>query len=350
MKTKDKTSAAPSRQSAPDTPGAVLEGDTIGHVLDFLRREKPPVSGAAIAAHLGITRTAVWKHVVALREMGYVVKSHKRLGYILASAPDAAVPTEVLPLLRTRALGRRYRYLESTGSTNSVLAQLAARGAPEGTVVVAERQETGRGRMARGWFSPPGTGLYVSILFRPEMEIAQATSLPLIVGLAATEALAPYLPGNPPQLKWPNDVHIGGRKAAGILCELGAELDSIHHIIAGIGINVNLTAADLPDELRETATSVRMAAGAAVRRAELLAAFLDCLEKYYFEWTQRGLAPFLPRLRERDALLGRAITVDRAAGAVYGVAEGINPDGSLRLRLPDGSLEPVYSGDAHIRQ
>lgn len=350
MKTNDKTSAAPSSQAAPDAPGAELEADTIGHVLDFLRREKPPVSGAAIAARLGVTRAAVWKHVVALREMGYVIKSHKRLGYILASTPDAAAPTEVLPLLRTHVLGRRYRYLKSAGSTNSVLAQLAARGAPEGTVVVAEQQETGRGRMARGWFSPPGTGLYVSILFRPEMEIAQATSLPLIVGLAATEALAPYLPGNPPQLKWPNDVYIDGRKAAGILCELDAELDSIHHIIAGIGINVNLADGDLPAALRETATSIRMATGTVVRRAELLAAFLDCLEKYYFEWMKRGLEPFLPRLRESDALMGRAITVDRASGTVCGVAEGINPDGSLRLRLPDGSLEPVYSGDAHIRR
>lgn len=267
-----------------------------------------------------------------------------------ASVPDAAVPPVVLPRLRTRTFGRVYHYLDSTHSTNAVLARLAAQGAPEGAVVVAERQEAGRGRMTRGWFSPPDSGLYFSILLRPVTEVARATSLPLVIGLAVADALAPHLPVGEPRVKWPNDIMIGERKVCGILCELHAEMDGIQHIVAGIGINVNLEAGALPYVLRPIATSLKMATGVAVHRAELLAALLGHLERDYAAWQQQGLAPFLDRLRDRDALLGGTITVERADDTLSGTADGVNPDGALRLRLADGRIESVYSGDAHIRR
>ena len=317
-------------------------------VLNLLAAAEGPLSGEAAAERLKLSRTAVWKQIEVLRGSGYTIAAHGRNGYRLIAVPNAAVPTEVLPRLRTRTFGHAYHYLASTPSTNAVLCRLAAQGAPEGAVVVAERQEAGRGRMSRGWFSPPDTGLYFSLLLRPTVEVARVTSLPLVVGLAVADALAPHLPAGEPRVKWPNDIWIGDRKACGILCELQAEIDGVQHVVVGIGINVNLEARALPVELRSIATSLKMAAGVTVQRAELLAALLDHLERDYAAWQRQGLAPFLERLRDRDVLLGRSITVERAAGALSGTADGVHPDGSLRLRLPDGCIESIYSGDAHI--
>ena len=318
-------------------------------VLKLLAAADGPLSGEAAAKRLKLSRTAVWKQIEALRGTGYTIEAHGRNGYRLTAVPNAAVPTEVLPRLRTRTFGHVYHYLASTPSTNAVLGRLAAQGAPEGAVVVAERQEAGRGRMSRGWFSPPGTGLYFSLLLRPTVEVARVTSLPLVIGLAVADALAPHLPVGEPRVKWPNDIWIGGRKVCGILCELQAEMDGIQHVVAGIGINVNLEAGALPDELRTTATSLKMATSVTVQRAELLAALLGFLERDYAAWQRQGLAPFMERLRDRDALRGHTITVERPAGALAGTADGVNPNGSLRLRLPDGRVESLYSGDAHIK-
>jgi len=319
-------------------------------VLRLLAAAEGPLSGEAAARQLNISRTAVWKQINILRGYGYTITSHGRNGYRLVEVPNAAVPTEVLPRLRTRSFGHAYHYLATTPSTNPVLSGLADRGAPEGTVVIAERQEAGRGRMSRGWFSPPDAGLYFSLLLRPTVDVARVTSLPLVIGLAIADALAPHLPVGEPRVKWPNDIWIGGRKVCGILCELQAEIDGVQHVVAGVGINVNLDARALPVELRSIATSLKMAAGVTVQRAELLASLLDHLERGYAAWQRQGLAPFLKRLRDRDVLLGRSITVERAAGALSGTADGVNPDGSLRLRLPDGRIESIYSGDAHVRR
>jgi BirA family biotin operon repressor/biotin-[acetyl-CoA-carboxylase] ligase len=319
-------------------------------VLRLLTEADGRLSGEAAARRLNLSRAAIWKQIEALRSVGYAIESHGRNGYRLAAVPNAAVPSEVLPRLRTKQFGHNYHYLTSTPSTIGVLARLAEQGAPEGTVVVAERQEAGRGRMARGWFSPPDAGLYFSLLLRPTVEVAQVTSLPLVIGLAVAEVLAPYLPAGEPQVKWPNDIWIGGRKVCGILCEMQAEMDGIHHVIASAGLNVNLEAQALPAELQDVATSLRMATGQTVSRADLLAALLVQLERDYALWQQGGLDPFLQRLHARDALLGRPIIVERAAGTLAGVADGVNPDGSLRLRLADGRHAAIYSGDAHIRR
>lgn len=319
-------------------------------VLALLREQGGTLSGEVAAAHLKISRAAVWKQIRALRALGYTIESHGRLGYRLTAAPNAAVPSEVTPRLRTRLLGRTYHYLARTDSTNAVLAKLAAQGAPAGTVVVAEQQGAGRGRMARGWHSPPDVGLYCSILLRPQVEVAQITSLPLVVGLAIADVVASYLPAAQTKVKWPNDIWGDGKKICGILCELQAETDGIHHVIVGIGINVNTATKDFPHDLQETATSLKRVGDSIVSRPDLLAALLARLESDVELWQRDGLTPFLPRLRARDALYGRTVTIDRAAGEpLTGVADGVNADGSLRLRLPDGRETAVYSGDAHMR-
>lgn len=254
-------------------------------------------------------------------------------------------------LSRTVTIGRDLRLLGETGSTNSDLARAAAEGAPDGTVIHAEAQRTGHGRQGRSWASPRGTGLYLSILFRPDLEPSVAATLPLMIGCAVAEAVQPFLGEKKAMLKWPNDLQIEGRKLCGILCEMKMRegCAKVDHIIAGIGINVNLRLSDLDPETAKIATSLAIAAGHGFEREAVFAAILGSIESSYRQWLEEGFAPFPGRIARRDALAGKEIRVDRGAGRIVsGVASGIFPDGSLRLRLPDGSFEPVYSGDAHV--
>lgn len=305
------------------------------------------VSSRLLCERLGITRAAVWKQIETLRAVGYVIEACTRRGYRLVSAPDRPCAAEVLPLLSTRCLGRDLRYLAETGSTNRDVAALAQAGAEQGVAVVADRQNAGRGRMTRVWFSPPDVNLYVSLLLRPEVEPARAASLPLVAGLAVAEALEYLAPACAPKIKWPNDILSGGRKLCGVLCEMQAEADRVRYIIPGVGVNVNLTRAMLPAELRDRATSLRMEAGHAFSRAAVLAAILNAFEPLYDRWRTDGLEPLLPRLAQRDALCGRKIQLEQGGRLLAGRADGILPDGALRLVTAQGAV-PVYSGEAHI--
>ena len=305
------------------------------------------VSSRAICERLGVTRASVWKQVEALRADGYAIEACSRRGYRLAAAPDTPRAAEVLPLLTTRRLGRECQYAEETASTNRDAAERAQAGAPEGLVVAAGRQREGRGRMTRAWFSPAAANLYFSVLLRPEVELARAASLPLVLGLAAAEALAELAPEAEPRIKLPKDNLAHGRKLCGILCEMQAETDCVRHIVAGVGVNVNLTREQFPEELRDRATSLRSEAGRTFSRAAVLAAILNRFEPLYDTWRAEGLAPLVPAVNARDALRGRAIALDQGGRRVEGRAEGVQADGALLLQTA-GGLVPVYSGEAHI--
>ncbi len=254
----------------------------------------------------------------------------------------------VLPLLTTETLGRDFHYVERTGSTNTLLDALAQGGAAEGSVVVAGEQSAGKGRMARGWFSPPGGGIYFSLLLRPEVTINSVSGLPLVLGLAVSKLCDRWVGEKAALVKWPNDVLIGGRKCCGILCEMRGDPDRVEYVVAGIGLNVNIAEEEFPAEVRERAIALGTAAGRELPRAEMLADLLLLIERYYREWLVEGLKPFLPRLARRDALAERKIEVRKSSGMVVGRAAGLNPDGSLRLELGDGEIRSIYSGDAHI--
>lgn len=305
------------------------------------------VSSRAICERLAVSRAAVWKQVETLRAGGYVIEACSRRGYRLVAAPDTPHAAEVLPLLTTRRLGRACHYADETGSTNRDGAARALAGADEGLVLVAGCQTAGRGRMTRAWFSPPGANLYFSLLLRPDVELAQAASLPLVLGLAVAEALSGLSPEVRPLVKWPNDILVQGRKVCGILCEMQAETDRVRHIIAGVGVNVNLTRDALPDDLRDRATSLRIETGKTFSRAAVLAAILNRFEPLYDRWRAEGLAPLVPAVNERDALRGRIITLEQGGRRIEGRADGIQPDGALLLRTSEG-LVPVYSGEAHV--
>lgn len=319
--------------------------------LPDLLRQQPNawVSGQTLCAALGVSRAAVWKQVHSLVLHGYTIEARPRMGYRLMAVPEAPLPGEVQPRLTTRRLGRELIWLDSVDSTNRVLGEKAAAGAAEGLVVAADTQTAGRGRLDRVWFSPPGKNLYASILLRPAAPLDRAPSLALLLGLAVRRAVRALAPALDPRLKWPNDLWVDNRKLCGILCDMQAEPDRVHYVAAGIGLNVNTASADFPPEIRASATSLQIAAGRPFPRSEVLAALLNALEPVYRRWEKKGLAPFLNELNEADLLKGRAVTLIQGTRAWSGRADGIAPDGALRLIGADGEITAVYSGDIQVR-
>lgn len=312
-------------------------------VLGFLAEAGDEfVSGEAISDKLGLTRAAVWKHVEALRAHGYRIDAVPARGYRLAGIPDRLTPLELRPLLNTHDLGHALHHHEVIASTNDRARELAEEGAAHGEVVIAESQTGGRGRRGRPWVSPPGLNVYLSVVLRPELPPSRATELTLLTSVAVCDALRQA--DVPAEIKWPNDLLIGGRKVAGILTELASEPERVHWVVVGIGVNVNATEADFPEELRPIATSVRIERGAPAPRALLVAACLTSLEAWLDRHAEEGFAPIREAWRERAGTLGRDVTVRAEGRDVVGRAEDIDASGALLVRT-DRGLERILSGD-----
>ena len=321
--------------------------DTTGRILELLKAGGEYLSGEAIGAQLGISRSAVWKHVRDLKEAGYGIVSSPKKGYGLRAAANIPSAAEVTPHLKTRTLGRRIEYLATVDSTNRAAGELARQGAVEGTVVVADAQTAGRGRMGRQWVSPPGANLYFSVLLTPNVEPARVPQLALVAAVAVHEAIAACCPEAAALIKWPNDILVGGRKVAGILCEASMEADRVHRVILGIGINVN--GASVPRELRAIATTLRSEGGQEVSRPALLGAVLNHLEPRYRSWLREGsLTGLLAYYERHSALDGRQVSAENLSGVVRGTARGITPTGELVLQTAAGALVHLLAGDVHL--
>ena len=266
-----------------------------------------------------------------------------------AAIPDDLSAARIQQHLHSRRFGHSLTMVASTDSTNRQLARMAEAGAPEGAVLIAETQTAGRGRMERTWFSPPGLNLYFSLLLRPAVDPALATTLPLLCGAVMARAVEQAAPELRARIKWPNDLWLDSKKVCGVLCEMGAEAGGLRHVVVGIGLNVNLPRARLPKLLVPTATSLRMATGRTFDRAALMVSILDLFDAAYQQWIREGLAPFLPEIAARDVLRGKQIAIEQHGGMLAGTADGIMPDGSLRLVLPDGTVQDILAGDAHLR-
>ena len=234
--------------------------------------------------------------------------------------------------------------LAVTDSTNRVAMEMAENGAKHGTVVVADAQTAGRGRMGRRWVSPAGKNLYVSLLLRPSVPTVDAPRLAIVAGVALADAVEAL--GVPASLKWPNDLYCGGRKTAGILAEMASDPGGVRHVVVGVGLNVNMEEADFPPYLRGTATSLRIRAGRAFRRVDVLARLLDAFGTRYAEFIGGGFASLRDGWDRRDFLRGRRVLLRRQAGEGWGTADGLDADGALRF-LPDGgtATESVHSGE-----
>ncbi|NTU67789.1 MAG: biotin--[acetyl-CoA-carboxylase] ligase [Chlorobiaceae bacterium] len=306
------------------------------------------VSGGDLCRDLGITRSAIWKHVAHLREAGYAIDAVSGRGYRLAGLTGAPVAEEVGPLLETHAFGRSFVYLETADSTNLHARALAREGAAEGTTVVADSQSGGRGRMRRAWVSPPGVNLYCSIVLRPPVPTVRVPEIPLVAAAAIHEALESECPSLCPVIKWPNDILCEGRKLCGILCEMESEPDFTHFVVVGFGVNVNLD--PIPEELRDIATSLCREGGTALSRARILATVLNRFERLYTDWLiHPDLGFLLPRLEKHAWLQGRAVRIEQFDRLITGTVAGLSPQGHLLLRGDDGTVTAVSSGEAHLQ-
>jgi BirA family transcriptional regulator, biotin operon repressor / biotin---[acetyl-CoA-carboxylase] ligase len=302
------------------------------------------VSGTEIAEMLGVSRAAIGKRVTALRARGYEIEAVHNRGYRLVNEPDSLEPAALGAMLTTSWLGRVYLRHRSLPSTNDEAARLAGDGAPHGTVVLADEQTAGRGRLGRQWRSPVGEGLYFSAVLRPPLTPAAAPPLTLAAAVGVAEGVRGFV-GRPPTLKWPNDVLYDGRKLCGVLCELSVEEGRVRHVILGIGINVNTE--QLPSDL-DHATSMQRARGEAVRRSLVLASVLGALERWIDRLISDGPRPVIEAWLTYADWIGQPLTVSTPQGELQGVALGLDERGALRLRRADGSEISVTAGDVSL--
>jgi BirA family biotin operon repressor/biotin-[acetyl-CoA-carboxylase] ligase len=321
------------------------------HILRALR--EPPggsVSGADLSRKLAVSRAAIWARIQGLRELGYDIEAGPHLGYRLVSAPDLLHADDLLSRLgTTRVIGRDIRVFERTTSTNDIVARLGRDGIREGAVVFAESQSRGRGRLGRAWISPARKGLWFSILLRPDLSPQSATQLTVAAATALARAIAQQT-ALAPDIKWPNDILIRGKKTAGILTELTAELDHVNEVVLGIGVDVNLDAADLPRDLRKTATSLKIESGQEVDRAELAVAILRELDGDYDRIRRGQFELVAAEWRQRCGTLGRQVTIHIGDRVIRGRAESLDAEGALLLRTQHGRLERIIGGDVTMEK
>jgi BirA family biotin operon repressor/biotin-[acetyl-CoA-carboxylase] ligase len=310
-------------------------------------------SGTKIAEEIGTSRSEVWRLIQQLRGLGVDVAGHPATGYQLRAVPDLLLPEMLAPLLKGTIFGggpggapggaKQLHHYYKIGSTNSEAMRSAAEGAPEGSVFFAEEQLAGRGRGAHTWHSARSEGIYCSVILRPEMPPSDALIVSLAAGLAVRAAVAEVAPQLPVDLKWPNDVLLGGKKFCGILTEMNAEATRVRHLVVGVGINVNQ--GKFPAELREIATSLRIETGTEWSRVELCAALLKSLDREYRSLVEDAGArdAILRRFEENSSSVrGRKVSIEENGG-LAGVTEGLDERGFLRVRTAEG-LTTVVSG------
>jgi len=319
-------------------------------ILKALRENGDGVSGAELAHKLQVSRAAIWARIEDLRSLGYDIEASPHLGYRLLSAPDALHADDLYSRLsRTKVVGRDIRVFEETTSSNDVVARLARDGLKEGVVVFAESQSKGRGRLGRRWLSPARKGLWFSILLRPDLRPQETTRLTIASATALRRAIAGQT-GLAAEIKWPNDILVGGKKTAGILTELYAELDRVQYAILGIGIDVNLNPSDFPPELRSLATSLRIELGKAVSRPELAVRVLHELDCDYDRICSGSFGAVAEEWQEHCTTIGLEVVIRTGNREIRGRAESLDDDGALLLRTEHGHLERVIGGDLTLER
>lgn len=319
------------------------EKETEVEIIRLLKAGAGFTSGQRLSSALGISRAAIWKHIESLRKLGYRIEASPSKGYRLMG-PGPFNGVEVSAALETEFVGKEIRFFDETGSTNVKAFELARAGAPEGTVVIAESQTGGKGRIGRRWESPAGVNIYLSVILRPPVAPQNAQGLTFLAAVATAEAIAAFSPVRP-VVKWPNDVLIDGRKAAGILLEMDSEPDRVHFVIAGIGINVNATTEMFPEYIRNTATSIREKAGAEIDRTALCKRLLTGMEAWYKVYLSRGFSPVLDEWKGYFGFKGSVVKVTSFDNMITGRCMGVDETGALMLEKDSGEVVKVLSGD-----
>lgn len=300
------------------------------------------VSGEDISRKLNVSRTAVWKQIRKLEAEGYAIEAVPRLGYRLVGRPDRLSLPELLTKLETREFGRHLKLLDEVDSTQNIVRRMAEDGAPQGTLVIAERQTQGRGRLGRSWLSPAGKGIWMSLLLRPQVPLPLTPQLTLLAAVALSRAIARIVPLRI-GIKWPNDLLVDGKKISGILLESAAEDERLKFVVVGLGISANLEAEDYPEEMLDKAASLKMLSGRPVDRPALIAAIMLEFERLFDLYRQEGFAPVRSLWEAHSVTLHRPVVLYAPDGQIEGVPESLDDLGGLRVRLADGSCRTVYS-------
>ena len=314
----------------------------------LLKAGGEPLSGQVLAEEAGVSRTAIWKWIKELEEEGYMIRPVRKKGYVLEGVPDVLSPGLLKKHLAGDGFVTRILHFETVDSTMPIAHREAQEGAADGTVIVAEEQTSGKGRLARPWMSTAGKGIWMSVILKPDIPPHKAPQFTLIAAVSVCRAIR-EVSGTDARIKWPNDLLINGRKVTGILTELQADPDRVQAIIIGVGINVNQQPGDFPEELRSIATSVGHEAGQKIDRARLAAEVLRRLGEYSRLYLKEGFPP-IKRMWEEDAVtIGRRVKAVTMRETLTGTAVGITDDGVLELRLDDGTVRGIYSADIELQ-
>ncbi len=317
-------------------------------IIRILKEQEGYLSGQELCERLQVSRTAVWKTINQLKEEGYQIEAVRNRGYRLVESPDVMTEAELRSCFLEAGLSDlSVRCYEELDSTNNQAKRLAEEGAPAGTLVTAESQTAGKGRRGRGWISPAGSGVWMSLILRPRIEPSAASMLTLVAALAVSSGIEDVC-GQKVQIKWPNDIVINGKKICGILTEMSTEVTEIQYVVVGIGIIVNFPG--FPEELRESATSIFLETGRPWRRGPMIAAVIKRFYEYYRIFLRTGdltllRADYLTRLANLD----RQVTVIRTDRSYDGVCRGINDSGELLVECADGTVNTVLSGEVSVR-
>ncbi len=315
--------------------------DKLTHLL--VKNATVVMPGPKIAAEIGVSSATVWLWIEKLRGMGVEIKGVTATGYQLRSLPDILMPSLIRPELSENEVGRKIVHYFRTASTNDAALRLAAQGAGHGTVVIAEEQTAGRGRLGRRWFSEKSTGIYCSVILRPPLSPSVAPVITLVAGIAAHDAVKSAT-GLPVDIRWPNDLLVNGKKMCGILTEMNAEVDRLHDVVVGIGINVNHRA--MPAELRTIATSLALEGGKTFSRANILVALLREMERYYGMLLSEGGAAIAQAWGAASSYaVGKRVRVLAHSFEFEATTDGLESSGALRVIRADGKRELLVSGE-----
>lgn len=301
------------------------------------------ISGEKIAREIGVSRSSVWRWAQRLRALGVRVTGHPRTGYRMERVPDVMSPSLLRRRLQGTPFGKQIHHYFKAGSTNAIALGRGFAGDPHGTLVLAEEQTAGKGRAGRVWHSEKTAGIYLTVLLRPTLSPLLAPLITMVTGLAVRDAIVDET-GETPDLRWPNDLLLAGKKFCGILTEMHAEPDRIHFVIVGIGVDVNNTA--MPADLKEIATSLRMVTGQPHSRLQIVVRLLLHLQTYYNQFVTEGSAPIVSRFTQVSSFArGKRVRISTPPESYTGTTDGLEPNGLLRVRRDDGRVSIVISGD-----
>ena len=316
-------------------------------ILRLLKENDAYISGQQLCEHFHVSRTAVWKVIEQLKKEGYQIEAVRNKGYRLIDSPDVMSRAEIESLMNTTWAGKKVVYYDETDSTNNQAKAYGEKGEAHGTLFVADMQAAGKGRRGRVWVSPAGSSIYMTILLHPDVLPTKAPQLTLVMAMAVAEGIR-KVTGLETKIKWPNDIIVNGRKVCGILTEMSTEIDYINYVVIGDGINVNQET--FPEEIRDTATSLKIETGSSVRRSVLIATIMECFEQFYEVFmTTEDLSGLQERYNAMLVNLGREVRVLEPGNEYEAHALGINRIGELIVRTPDGQEKEIYAGEVSVR-